>query len=63
VNLETEIPEALFNEMNDFIKSNTASNQYSFISSALTNFLFQNGCEDRCILDTYLKDVFDQSPS
>tara|TARA_Y100001968_G_C19197954_1_gene638492 strand:- start:32 stop:232 length:201 start_codon:yes stop_codon:yes gene_type:complete len=63
MNLETEIPETLFNEMKGFIDSNPQLNQSIFISAALTNFLFQNGCEDRSVLENYLNDVFDQSPS
>ena len=63
MNLETEIPEILFDEMNNFIESIHELNQYSFLSSALNNFLFQNGCEDREVLKNYLNDVFDQSPS
>jgi len=57
VNLETEMPETLFTEMRNFIESDPHSDQYSFISSALINFLFQNGCEDRFVLESYLNDV------
>ena len=63
MNIETEIPEPLFNEMNDFIESNLKLDQTSFIGSALTNFLFENGCEDRTLLDIYLNEIFDKSPS
>ena len=63
MNIETEMSEILFNEMKDFIASNPESDQYSFIRSALNNFLFQNGCEDRRVIESYLNDVFDQSPS
>ena len=61
--LEAEIPERLFNEMRGFIDSKPELDQCRFISSALTSFLFQNGCEDRSILENYLSDVFDDSPS
>ena len=63
MNLETEIPETLFKEMKSFIETNPESDQFTFISSALTNFLFQNGCEERSVLENYLNDVFEHSPS
>ena len=63
MNLETEIPEPLFNEMHDFIKSNPKVDQASFVDSALTKFLFENGCEERTLLDKYLTKIFDKSPS
>ena len=63
MNLETEMPEILFLEMKNFIESNPDFDQNSFISSALNNFLYKNGCEDRRVLENYLNDVFDQSPS
>ncbi len=55
--IETEIPEILFNEMNDFIESNPESDQYNFIKSAVTNFLFKNGCKDRRVAENYLDDI------
>ena len=59
--LETEISEILFNEMHSFIELNPESDQYSFISSALSYFLFQNGSEDIGVLKSYLNDLLDQS--
>ena len=61
--IETEMPETLFKEMNDFIESNPDSDQYSFIKSALTNFLFKNGCKDRRVTENYLDDILGNSPS
>ena len=61
--IETEMPEILFKEMNDFIDSNPESDQYSFIKSALTNFLFKNGSKDRRVAENYLDDVLSNSPS
>ena len=55
--IETEITETLFKEMKGFIDSNPESDQYSFIKSALTNFLFKNGCKDRRVAEHYLDDV------
>ena len=45
MSLETEIPEVLFTEMKDFIDSSSDFDRQSFINSALTDFLFQNGCQ------------------
>ena len=61
MNLETEIPEVLYKEMKDFIGSNPNWDQYSLMSSALANFLFQNGCGDRAVVERYLNDLFDSS--
>ena len=58
VSLESEIPEVLYRGMNEFIGSNPNWDQYKLISSALANFLFQNGCEDRAVSERYLNDLF-----
>ena len=61
VSLEAEIPEELYNGMKDFIGTNPQWDQYRLMSSALANFLFQNGCEDRAVRERYLKDLFNRS--
>ena len=61
VSLETELPEALFSEMKEFLMANPNWDQYSLMSSALANFLFQNGCEDRAVRERYLSDLFSRS--
>ena len=61
--IETEMPEILFKEMKDFIDSNPESDQYSFIKSALTTFLFKNGSKDRRVAENYLDDILGNSPS
>ena len=61
VSLETEIPEVLYRGMKDFIGSNPKWDQYRVMSSALANFLFQNGCEDRAVTERYLNDLFTRS--
>ncbi len=61
--LESEIPEILFKAMKDFIELNPETDQYSFIKSALNNFLYKNGCEDRRVAENYLDDIFGKSPS
>ena len=61
VSLETEIPEALYHGMKEFISSNPKWDQYKLMSSAVANFLFQNGCEDRAVTERYLNDLFTRS--
>ena len=61
VSLETEIPEVLYKAMKDFIGANPTWDQYQVMSSALANFLFQNGCGDRAVTERYLNDLFARS--
>ncbi len=63
VSVEAEIPELLYQGMKDFIGSNPNWDQYQVMSSALANFLFQNGCEDRAVKERYLNDLFMRSNS
>ena len=63
VSLETEIPEALYNGMKEFIGANPHLDQYGVMSSALANFLYQNGCSDRAVTERYLNDLFTLSNS
>ena len=56
--LETEIPEILYIGMKDFIGTHPNWDQYRVLSSALANFLFQNGCSDRAVTERYLNDLF-----
>ena len=58
ISLETEMPEALYTGMKEFICSNPNWDQYKVMSSALANFLFQNGCGDRAVSERYLDDLF-----
>ena len=58
VSLEAEIPEELYRGMKKFICSNPQWDQYTLMSSALANFLFQNGCESRAVTEKYLDDLF-----
>ncbi len=55
MSLETEIPEVLFKEMNEFINSSSDFDRQSFINSALTDFLFQNGCQVKHLEESYFK--------
>ena len=58
ISLEAEVPEALYVGMKDFIIGNENWDQSKLISSAIANFLFQNGSEDRAVIEKYLNDVF-----
>ncbi|KGG15122.1 MULTISPECIES: DUF2811 domain-containing protein [unclassified Prochlorococcus] len=63
VSIETEIPEVLYRGMKQFISTNSKWDQYRLMSSALANFLFQNGCDDRAITERYLDDLFNMADS
>ena len=63
VSLEAEIPEVLYRGMKDFIGNHSNWDQYRVMSSALANFLFQNGCSDRAVTERYLDDLFSRSQS
>ena len=58
ISLEAEVPEALYVGMKDFIRGNENWDQSKLISSAIANFLFQNGAEDRAVTEKYLNDIF-----
>ena len=61
MSLETEIPEVLFKEMKDFIDSNSDFDRKSFINSALTDFLLQNGCQFQHLKESYWKYLINHS--
>ena len=61
ISLEAEVPEALYVGMKEFISTNKKWNQSKLISSAIANFLFQNGSDDRAVTETYLNDIFNLS--
>jgi hypothetical protein len=58
VTLEAEVPEVLFFGMRRFLETHPQWDQYTLISSALAVFLFQNGCQDRCVAQHYLDGLF-----
>ena len=58
ISLEAEVPEALYVGMKDFISGNENWDQSKLVSSAIANFLFQNGSEDRAVTEKYLNDIF-----
>ena len=61
MNLEVEVSEHLYTEMKSFLGSNPNWDQYSLMSSALANFLFQNGSEDIAVRERYMNDLFSRS--
>ncbi len=61
VSMEAEIPEALYRGMKDFIGLNPSWDQYQLLSSAIAQFLVQNGCTDRAVTERYLDDLFIRS--
>ena len=61
ISLEAEVPEALYMGMKDFINGNDKWDQSKLISSAIANFLFQNGSDDRAVAERYLNDIFNLS--
>ena len=61
ISLEAEVPEALYVGMKDFISENEKWDQSKLISSAIANFLFQNGSDDRSVIEKYLNDIFNLS--
>ena len=61
MNLETEIPEILYTEMKNFIESSSDFDQQSFIKSALTDFLLQNGCQVKHLKKSYTKYLLNHS--
>ena len=58
ISLEAEVPEALYVGMKDFINGNENWDHSKLISSAIANFLFQNGSVDRAVTEKYLNDIF-----
>ena len=61
ISLEAEVPEALYVGMKDFVSNNEKWDQSKLISSAIANFLFQNGSDDRAVTEKYLNDIFNFS--
>ena len=61
MSIETEIPEVLFTEMNDFIDSSSDFDRQGFIKSALTDFLLQNGCQVKQLKESYSKYLFNHT--
>ena len=56
--LEAEVPDILYKEMKHFIRANSNWDHDSLMSSALVNFLFQNGSKDTEVKNRFVKDLF-----
>ena len=63
ISLETELSEALYKTMKDFVLHNPTWDQYKLINSALASFLVQNGCTDSSVSEIYLNQLFTPSKS
>ena len=61
MSLEIEIPEVLFTEMKNFIDSDSEFDNQSFINSALTDFLLENGCQVKHLKQSYWKYLLNHS--
>ena len=61
VSFQAELPLPLQEAMAGFIETCPNWDQYRLMSSALANFLFQNGCGDRAVSERYLSDLFTRS--
>ena len=52
------MPELLYEGMRQFISNHPQWDQYRLVTSALANFLFQNGCSDQTVTQHYLNGLF-----
>ena len=58
ISLEAEVPELLYDGMRQYLSNHPEWDQYRLVTSALANFLFQNGCADQCVTKHYLNGLF-----
>jgi len=58
ISLEAEVPELLYEGMRQYLSNHPEWDQYRLVTSALANFLFQNGCGDQCVTQHYLNGLF-----
>jgi len=58
ISLEAELPELLYDGMRQYLSNHPEWDQYRLVTSALANFLFQNGCADQCVTQHYLNGLF-----
>ncbi len=58
ISLEAEVPELLYVGMRQYLSNHPEWDQYRLVTSALANFLFQNGCADQCVTQHYLNGLF-----
>jgi hypothetical protein len=58
ISLEAEVPELLYDGMRQYLSNHPEWDQYRLVTSALANFLFQNGCADQCVTQHFLNGLF-----
>ena len=58
ISQEAEVPELLYDGMRQYLSNHPEWDQYRLVTSALANFLFQNGCADQCVTQHYLNGLF-----
>ncbi|MCS5704890.1 DUF2811 domain-containing protein [Synechococcus sp. FGCU-3] len=58
VSVENEFPEDLHQAMTGFIADHPQWDQYRLMQSALAEFLFQHGCQNRAVSSHYLDGLF-----
>lgn len=58
ISLEAEVPELLYDGMRQYLSNHPEWDQYRLVTSALANFLYQNGCADQCVTQHYLNGLF-----
>jgi hypothetical protein len=58
VPVETEVPEALFQSLQEFLRRPPQWDQSEVLRSALASFLHLNGSRERAVADLYLEGLF-----
>ena len=58
VSVENQFPADLCDSMVGFIEQHPQWDQYRLMQSALAGFLFQQGCQDRPVVQHYLDGLF-----
>jgi Protein of unknown function (DUF2811) len=58
VPVETEVPEALFQSLQEFLRRHPQWDQSEVLRSALASFLHLNGSRERAVADLYLEGIF-----
>ena len=58
VPVETEVPEALFQSLQEFLRRHPQWDQSDVLRSALASFLHLNGSRDRAVAQLYLEALF-----
>jgi hypothetical protein len=59
VSLNVEIPEALYDSLQDYLESHESWSSHRLFCASLSLFLMQNGTQDRRVNRLYLDALFD----